>query len=222
MSSFAGLGFTNTTAMGMIRQTFFGPDDKPWKINEITGAAGPEIDQYDHHLVVYIDGEVPKPVIHMYGGPEKRELFESYPTFMDLIEAFWPLSFDDALLLTTLFTIDPRHATPEGISMLSFSHSHPLVREFLSVSRGMLLYSHQLEMLCRMAQGMSQENAIGFRESWNRREPWTPELAAFIPISEEHSLLDLLKEATLEGRGTVYDAVFKGAWRLYNCVNGIK
>jgi hypothetical protein len=34
--------------------------------------------------------------------------------------------------------------------------------------------------------------------------------------------MDLLKEAILEGKGIVYDADFKGAWRLYNFLNGVR
>jgi hypothetical protein len=208
--------------MAMIRQAFFGPDDKPWKINEITGAAGPEIDRYDHHLVVYIDGEVPKPVIHMYGGPEKRELFESYPPFMDLIEAFWPLSYDDILMVTTLFPLDPRYATPEGVSRLHRHHSHPFFEAFLSASRGLLLYSHQLEQVCSLVQGMNPANARYFREKWNLKEPGIQELADIILIDEEHTLFNLLRKSTLEKGGGVYDADFKGAWRLYNFLNGVR
>lgn len=206
----------------MIRQAFFGPDVNPAKIYTLTGARGPELNQYDHHLIVYIDGEDPKCIIHLFGHADKKSLFEGYPDFMRLVEYFWPLSLDDALLLTTLFVIDPRHGTPEGVSRLSFTHSHRLIREYLSVSRGLLLYNHQLELLCRMVQGMSQKNAINFQESWNRSEPWTPQLAAFIPITEDHSLLNLLNDATLEGKGILYDANFKAAYRLYNCVNGIR
>lgn len=202
----------------MIRQGVFGPCGIS-SITDRTGVKGVDLGIYDLHLIVYIEGDRPRPIIHMAGDVDKRRYFEGYPDFMDLVEAFWPLSFDDALLLTTLFPLDRRYATPEGISRLNRYHRDSFFEGFLSGSRGLLLYCHQLEQVCSMVQGMSPEDAIAIRRTWNQRSPSSAKLANIITISEDYTLLDLLNESSLERMGCVYDANFKGAYPLYEHVN---
>lgn len=201
-----------------ITQELLGPDSTP-RLHELSCGEDQHLSDLPWHLVVHVPNEIPGVILHMAGDMEREEVFRRLPLFRHLVEAQLPLSFGDALYLTTVFPILPNAASPAYRPESPSKPLPPAIGALLQESRGFLLYAHQLEQLYSMTTGASASEARNFRRDWNLKHPRSRSLAAQVSLSKGYTLLDLIAECTLERAGFVYSAQFRGAYRLYNHLN---
>jgi len=155
----------------------------------------------------------------MAGNADREEAFKQIPLFSQIVESQLPLSFEDALYLTTVFPILPDAVRPEPQAVRPSQTLPPAIGELLQGSRGFLLYAHQLEQLYSMTTGASASEARSFRRDWNLKHPRSRSLASQVSLTQGYTLSELIAECTLERAGFVYSAQFRGAYRLYNHLN---
>lgn len=140
-------------------------------------------------------------------------------SFKDMLLQLPALNFSSILILSTIFGRSELTTAPitnfyEGIAI-------PAMDDILQSSNGYLIYTHQLEQLYCMLTGCDNTIAVQFRKDWNKKLPEARKLAEQITISDKHNLFDLLMERTLDKHGFVYNANFKGAYRLWSYITGM-
>jgi len=201
-----------------IAQEILGPDASE-RLLERYGAEDLHLSDLPWHLVVHLPDEPQGVILHLAGDADREQDLRQFPLFSSLIEAQLPLSFEDALFLTTVFPILPSAADPAYHAKRPSRQLQPALTDLLKGSRGILLYAHQLEQLLCMTAGLSPKAARSFRRDWNLKHPRSRSLAAQISIAHSYTVSDLLAECTLHRDGFVYSANFRGAYRLHNHLN---
>jgi hypothetical protein len=206
----------------MLVQQLFGPSDKECLISLVDEKAFTTVETYSYHLIVYAKDYLPGTIIHLAGDEARKSELIQLPDLCELITHYPDLTFKDALFITTVFTFDPSHLLNGHKDSALINHKIPVIREWLSDTRGLLLYAHQLEQIFCMLTGKSYPEAISFRKDWNLKRPSSRQTASELFITKDYTLLDLLYEATLDKNHFAYNANFSGAYRLYQYILGSK
>lgn len=202
----------------LITQEILGPNSKD-RLADLSGGEDEHLSDLPWHLVVHVPDEAPGIILHLAGDSEIESAFRKLPLFSQIVESQLPLSFEDALYLTTVVPILPNAASPAYRAERPSKPLPPAIGALLQGSRGFLLYAHQLEQIYSMTTGASALEARTFRRDWNLKHPRSRSLASQVSLTKDYTLSYLIAECSLDRAGFLYSAQFRGAYRLYNHLN---
>jgi hypothetical protein len=172
------------------------------------------VQSYTYHLVVYVNDQLPGRIIHVAGDESQLGRLNKFPKLSELLALFPEPTFDNCLLISTIFPIDPWYLFKRNKECFLHNQKSPEISKILSGTRGLLIYAHQLEQIYCMLTGRPYPEAISFRKDWNLKRPSSRQKASELYLTKDYTLADLLNEATINEDQFVYNANFSGAYRL--------
>ena len=201
-----------------IEQIEVGTNEKTLAISIMGVDETERINNYPFHLIVYINTVPQIPILIKSSFTKFCNTGNQFLSFKERLLNLSEQNFNNILFLTTTYQV----FSSEQLSIMStypiYLESNQEMNEFFSNSSGYLLYTHQLEQLFCMLTGCNYMEAITFRKDWNLKKQQARAKADKIIVSEGISLAKLIQQRSIEINSFVYNANFRGAYRLWKYI----
>ena len=201
-----------------IEQIEVGTNEKTLAISIMGVDETERINNYPFHLIVYINTVPQIPILIKSSFTKFCNTGNQFLSFKERLLNLSEQNFNNILFLTTTYQV----FSSEQLSIMStypiYLESNQEMNEFFSNSSGYLLYTHQLEQLYCMLTGCNYMEAITFRKDWNLKKQQARAKADKIIVSEGISLAKLIQQRSIEINSFVYNANFRGAYRLWKYI----
>ena len=184
--------------------------DNDWLLSEI------ESNRYEYGHAIYINYERPDLIIGTIFSTTNAIEIGYIESFKNYLNQFDSTQFKDVLFALDSYWISNAGRKSEKPSLEYNFKPHPIIDDFLSQSRGILLWHHQLENLY-LFYNSDRKKAVQFRKDILKKKADAFDFAKNIKIDSELTALDIINERMLPV-GTISPS-FKEAVILYKYLN---
>lgn len=185
-------------------------NDNEWLLSEI------ESNRYEYGHAIYINDERLDLIIGTIFSTINAIEIGYIKSFKNYLNQFDSTKFKDVLFALDFYWISSAGRKSENPSLEYIFKPHPIIDDFLSESRGVLLWHHQLENLFLFYDN-DREKAVEFRKNILMKKADAFELARKIKIYSELTAEDVINERMLSS-GTIIPS-YKEAVKLYKYLN---